>query len=140
MVSELRGTFGTNLTRPGAFNVKPRKKEKDMWTEVTKDLVLREAIDEMGYSCEETDDFFYVMEYLKYVCCTTLIRSLPLTHAQEDVLQLVEMSDEIRRKRKLRIEIERNSYRDPPKRHSGYDDKFYEREVTYDSRRSRGYR
>jgi hypothetical protein len=38
-----------------------------MWTEVTKDLVIREAIDSMGYSCEETDDFFYVMEYLKYV-------------------------------------------------------------------------
>jgi hypothetical protein len=38
-----------------------------MWTEVTKDLVIREAIDQMGYSCEETDDFFYVMEYLKYV-------------------------------------------------------------------------
>lgn len=49
----------------GEFNVKPRK--KDMWTEVTKDLVIREAIDQMGYSCEETDDFFYVMEYLKYV-------------------------------------------------------------------------
>jgi hypothetical protein len=38
-----------------------------MWTEVTKDLVIREAIDQMGYSCEETEDFFYVMEYLKYV-------------------------------------------------------------------------
>lgn len=45
--------------------VKPKK--KDMWTEVTKDLVLREAIDGMGYRCEETDDFFYVMEYLRYV-------------------------------------------------------------------------
>jgi hypothetical protein len=45
--------------------VKPRK--KDMWTEVTKDLVCREAIDSMGYSCEETDEFFYVMEYLRYV-------------------------------------------------------------------------
>jgi hypothetical protein len=38
-----------------------------MWTEVTKDLVLREAIDGMGYHCEETDDFFYIMEYLRYV-------------------------------------------------------------------------
>ena len=46
--------------------VKPKK--KDMWTEVTKDLVLREAIDGMGYRCEETDDFFYIMEYLRYVC------------------------------------------------------------------------
>jgi len=46
--------------------VKPKK--KDMWTEVTKDLVLREAIDGMGYRCEESEDFFYVMEYLRYVC------------------------------------------------------------------------
>ena len=38
-----------------------------MWTEVTKDLVLREAIDGMGYRCEETEDFFYIMEYLRYV-------------------------------------------------------------------------
>jgi hypothetical protein len=52
--------------------VKPRK--KDMWTEVTKDLVCREAIDGMGYSCEETDEFFYVMEYLRYVSVRLLRR------------------------------------------------------------------
>jgi hypothetical protein len=45
-----------------------------MWTEVTKDLVLREAIEQMGYSCEETDDFFYIMEYLKYVSFAPLAR------------------------------------------------------------------
>ncbi|KAF2134776.1 hypothetical protein P153DRAFT_9407 [Dothidotthia symphoricarpi CBS 119687] len=45
--------------------VKPKK--KDMWTEITKDLVLKDAIESMGYKCEETDDFFYVMEYLRYV-------------------------------------------------------------------------
>ncbi len=38
-----------------------------MWTEITKDLVLREAIESRGYSWEETDEFFYVMEYLRYV-------------------------------------------------------------------------
>ncbi|KAF2714375.1 hypothetical protein K504DRAFT_340802, partial [Pleomassaria siparia CBS 279.74] len=64
-----------------------KPKAKDMWTEITKDLVLKEAIDSMGYDCEETDDFFYVMEYLRY----------------EDVLHLVEISDDIRRKRKSRI-------------------------------------
>jgi hypothetical protein len=47
-----------------------RKRDK-MWTEVTKDLVTKEAIDEMGYEYEETDDHFYVMEYLKYVSYTT---------------------------------------------------------------------
>lgn len=54
--------------------VKPRK--KDMWTEVTKDLVLREAIDGMGYRCEETDDFFYIMEYLRYVRISLVITQL----------------------------------------------------------------
>lgn len=42
-------------------------KSRDMWTEVTKDLVVREAIDELGYDYEETEQFFYVMQYLKYV-------------------------------------------------------------------------
>lgn len=38
-----------------------------MWTEVTKDLVIKEAIEEAGYEYEDSEDFFYVMEYLKYV-------------------------------------------------------------------------
>lgn len=108
-------------SRGGEFEVKQRK--KDMWTEITKDLVIREAIDSMGYSCEETDDFFYVMEYLQY----------------EDVLHLVEISDRIRAKRKDRIreiEIERKSIHSSRPR-SAYDEQFYEHEVSYDSRRSR---
>jgi hypothetical protein len=40
-----------------------------MWTEITKDLVVKEAITEAGYEFEETDDFFYVIAYLKYVSC-----------------------------------------------------------------------
>lgn len=40
---------------------------RDMWTEITKDLVCREAIEQMGYSYEETKWFFYIMEYLQYV-------------------------------------------------------------------------
>ena len=40
---------------------------KDMWTELTKDLVIKEAIEELGYDYEETEPFFYIMEYLKYV-------------------------------------------------------------------------
>lgn len=43
------------------------KKRDKMWTEVTKDLVIKEAIEEMGYEYEESDEHFYVMEYLKYV-------------------------------------------------------------------------
>lgn len=45
----------------------PMPKTRDMWTEVTKDLVVREAIEELGYDYEETEQFFYVMQYLKYV-------------------------------------------------------------------------
>jgi hypothetical protein len=61
-----------------------------------------------------------------------------LTHLQEDVLHLVEISDDIRRKRKSRIreiEFERESIRD--RRPSGYDERFYEHEVSFDSRRNR---
>lgn len=38
-----------------------------MWTEITKDLVSEEAIKEVGYEYEDTDEFYYVMEYLRYV-------------------------------------------------------------------------
>jgi hypothetical protein len=60
-----------------------------------------------------------------------------LTMSQEDVLHLVEISDEIRRKRKSRvrqIEYEREEIRRPS---SGYDDRYYEHEVSFDRHRSR---
>jgi len=103
------------------FGVPSKPKTKDMWTEITKDLVIKDAIESMGYDYEETDDFFYVMEYLRY----------------EDVLQLVELSDDIRRERQTRIrqiEFEREEIRD---RRPNYEDRFYEHEVSYDSRRRR---
>lgn len=43
------------------------KRQQEMWTEITKDLVVREAIERLGYEYEETEWFFYVMEYLRYV-------------------------------------------------------------------------
>ena len=42
-------------------------KPKEMWTEVTKDLVTKEAIEYAGYHYEETVEYFYIMEYLRYV-------------------------------------------------------------------------
>ncbi|KAF2867455.1 hypothetical protein BDV95DRAFT_631189 [Massariosphaeria phaeospora] len=100
-----------------------KPKPKDMWTEITKDLVLKEAVDSCGYEYEETDLFFYVMEYLRY----------------EDVLRLVEISDEIRNKRKSRIrqiEYEREEIRDrrPP---GGYDERYYEHEVSFGGNKQR---
>ncbi|KAK1750226.1 hypothetical protein QBC47DRAFT_122285 [Echria macrotheca] len=66
---------------------RPSNQRSEMWTEITKDLVIREAIEELGYEYEETEYFFYVMTYLRY----------------EDVLQLVQLSDAVRRARKDRI-------------------------------------
>ncbi|KAK6437956.1 hypothetical protein LTR95_005846 [Oleoguttula sp. CCFEE 5521] len=76
-ITERRITEGTHTGRT---------KDK-MWTEITRDLVIKEAIDECGYSYEETDDYFYVIEYLRY----------------EDVLRLVEITEDIRRERRERI-------------------------------------
>jgi hypothetical protein len=39
----------------------------ELWTEVTKDLITRDAIEEMGYPYEETDSFYYIFEYLQKV-------------------------------------------------------------------------
>ncbi|KAF2663249.1 hypothetical protein BT63DRAFT_430447 [Microthyrium microscopicum] len=104
---------------PPAASPPPTRRPTDMWTEITKDLVLKDAIDAFGYQYEETEFFFYVMEYLKY----------------EDVLQLVELSDDIRRERRRRIreiEWERENLRRPR-----YNDRYYEREIIVDTRDGR---
>ncbi len=59
------------------FEAEKSKKDK-MWTEITKDLVSEEAIKERGYEYEETEEFYYVMEYLRYVCLPNSITSIPL--------------------------------------------------------------
>ncbi|KAI1105980.1 hypothetical protein F4804DRAFT_330726 [Jackrogersella minutella] len=109
----------------------PPRKRNEMWTEITKDLVVREAIESMGYEYEETEWFFYVMTYLRY----------------EDVLELVNKSDEIRRHRKRRareIEWEREWDRRHRNRRSVNwdnieDERVVEREVVYDRPSHRGY-
>lgn len=45
------------------------KKEK-LWTEITKDLVIKDAIEKAGYDYEETEHFFYIFDYLRYVSLT----------------------------------------------------------------------
>ncbi len=47
----------------------------DMWTEITKDLVSREAMDFLGYEYTETEFFYYILQYLRYV--SQLTRKLP---------------------------------------------------------------
>jgi hypothetical protein len=45
----------------------PKSRVGDLWTEITKDLVVREAIEELGYDFEETEYFYYIIQYLRYV-------------------------------------------------------------------------
>ena len=44
-----------------------RRLRRDMWTELTKDLVSKEAIEKVGYDYEEASKHFYVIEQLRYV-------------------------------------------------------------------------
>jgi hypothetical protein len=44
----------------------PNKRDR-LWTEITKDLVVREAIERVGLEYDESEDFYYVFEKLRYV-------------------------------------------------------------------------
>jgi hypothetical protein len=79
-----------------------------LWTEVTKDLVVKEAIHEMGYEFEETDDFYYIIAYLRYVSTQISVSAEDTDRtSQEDIARLVGLSDDIRKERRKRIkEIE----------------------------------
>lgn len=60
----------------------------ELWTEITKDLVCREAIEEFGYPYEETEFFFYIFEYLD----------------RDQIRELRDVTDDIRRERVRDIE------------------------------------
>lgn len=88
--------------------VRPPSRD-DMWTEITKDLVNREAIERSGYEYSETDYFFYVLQYLHHVCSLRVLfflfffsfHLLPLTNTtQDDVQDLVQLTERIRRNRR----------------------------------------
>ena len=51
----------------GRRYVGEKDKKERMWTEITKDLVTEDAIKHLGYDFEETEFFYYIMSYLKYV-------------------------------------------------------------------------
>lgn len=120
----------------------PRRREPDMWTEITKDLVVREAIEELGYDYEETEFFYYVIQYLRY----------------EDVQELVDLSEHIKKERQNRIreiayererlkEIEEREKREKREWERSRralpeyeDERIIEREIIYDPPyRPRGY-
>ena len=46
----------------------PEETRNDRWTEIAKRLVVREAIEQMGFEYEETRTCYYIFSYLKPVC------------------------------------------------------------------------
>jgi len=54
----------------------------ELWTEITKDLVTREAIEYCGYAYEETEFFYYIFEYLH----------------RDQINELVDITHDIRRR------------------------------------------
>lgn len=55
----------------------------ELWTEITKDLITREAVEDCGYQYEETDLFYYIFEYL----------------SREQISELIELTADIRRRK-----------------------------------------
>lgn len=55
----------------------------ELWTEITKDLITREAVEDCGYQYEETDLFYYIFEYL----------------SREQITELIELTADIRRRK-----------------------------------------
>ncbi|KAM3084588.1 hypothetical protein ACMFMF_001943 [Clarireedia jacksonii] len=117
----------------------PKNRMGDLWTEITKDLVVKEAIEELGYDYEETEFFYYILQYLRY----------------QDVEELVALSETIRRERqdrlrdieRERIRIERRERerddweRAERRRDREFDDeRIIEREIIWDDHRKRGSR
>lgn len=52
---------------PGRRYIGMKDRRDRLWTEITKDLVVRDAVEKLGYEYEETDYFFYIFSYLHYV-------------------------------------------------------------------------
>ena len=94
-----------------------------MWTEITKDLVSEEAIKEVGYEFEDTEEFYYVMEYLRYVSISFLpsptFSGSPSNHGYPHrrtfsaSLNLPKTSDVIAANASVRSKLSANSSSDP---------------------------
>lgn len=55
------------LPKPPVPLPRPRVVSDETWTEITKDLVVREALERFGYPYEETEYIFYIPEFLNNV-------------------------------------------------------------------------
>ena len=56
--------------RIGRRYVGIKDRRESLWTEITKDLVVKEALERSGYEYEETGSFYYIFSYLEQVCFT----------------------------------------------------------------------
>lgn len=65
--------YGRDRGSVGKSYVGIKDKRDELWTEITKDLIVREALDWAGYDYEETAYFFYIFAYLEFV--SLLIRT-----------------------------------------------------------------
>jgi len=61
-----RGAIDEEIDRKVAVQVSKDQRD-ERWTEITKDLVVREAIERLGYEYEETRTFYYIFSYLEPV-------------------------------------------------------------------------
>ncbi|KAJ4145456.1 hypothetical protein LMH87_004306 [Akanthomyces muscarius] len=118
---------------------------RDTWTEVSRSLVSREAIERLGYPFEESKHYFYIQMFLP----------------SDAVTELMDLSEDLRRSRRrkvhdhssreieLDIEIDRDTHHHHHhpqrplqrrrRRSSGYlDEHFRDLEVSIDERRPRG--
>lgn len=105
-----KSSFNMNAGVRRSSKHRERTAQGELWTEVTKDLVCAEALEEFGYNYEETDTFVYVFDYLH----------------RDQIQDLIELTKDIRRERVKEIEnsarYERSSSR--PRGSQGY----YERD------------
>lgn len=64
--------------REKRVSLRPKEPVMETWTEITRDLVNKEAIRRMGYQYEERGRFFYIMQYLHKVSPGTSVCPLVL--------------------------------------------------------------
>ncbi|EWC44542.1 hypothetical protein DRE_06714 [Drechslerella stenobrocha 248] len=113
-VSWNSSSFGASAGVRRSSKNPERTAKGELWTEVTKDLVCAEALEEFGYSYEETDNFVYVFDYIH----------------RDQIQDLIELTKDIRRERVREIEnssrYERSHSR--PRNGGGGGGGYYERD------------
>ncbi|KAF3940406.1 hypothetical protein ABW19_dt0203507 [Dactylella cylindrospora] len=101
---------GADITIRRSSRDPSRTAKGELWTEITKDLVCAEALEEFRLPYEETDNFVYVFDYLH----------------RDQIQDLIELTKDIRRERVK--EIENNSRYDRSQSRPRNSGGYYERD------------